>query len=356
MAPADSPPITDLSDGALAELVAALGGKPFQARQLSHWVYKHGAVDFDECQNLPKSLRTRLRDRGPLLQSRIVKTVRSADGTSKFLIELRDAEAVEAVLIPEDSRNTLCVSAQVGCPVACVFCASGLDGVRRNLSTGEIVEQVLHARRCLDPGREITNVVFMGIGEPMLNLDNLLPALARIHDAEGLNMGARRITVSTAGYPEHIDRFARAPHAFNLAISLHSADDALRRRLVPTAKSNVQEIIDAGRRFAASTNRHVTFEVVLLAGINDRPRDASSLIRSLQRVPCTVNLIPWNPVEQIPDLRRPPRHRVEEFAQLLRAGGLNVTVRRQRGADRSAACGQLRILERRSDATVRNQD
>lgn len=355
MTPVDSLPITDLSDGALVEAVTELGGKPFQARQLTHWVYKHGAADFDECQNLPQALRAQLRDRGPLLQTKMVDESRAGDGTGKFLIELQDGETVETVLIPEDARNTLCVSTQVGCPVACVFCASGLDGVRRNLSTGEIVEQVLHARRAAGPGREITNLVCMGIGEPMLNLDNLLPALARIHDPAGLNMGARRITVSTSGYPQQIDRFAQAPHAYNLAISLHAADDELRRRLVPTAKTPVSEIIDAGRRYS-STNRQVTFEVVLLAGVNDRPRDAKTLVQRLQRVPCTVNLLPWNPVDQISDLRRPPPYRVDEFARLLRAGGLNVTVRRQRGADRRAACGQLRIQHRRSDAAVQDPE
>jgi 23S rRNA (adenine2503-C2)-methyltransferase len=340
--------ITDLSDAELESFVVELDGKPFQARQLVHWIYKQGATTLDECKNIPARLRDALAAKGPLLGSRVVHNDVSTDGTEKLLIELVGAEGespetIETVLIPEGKRNTLCISTQVGCPVACIFCASGLNGVRRNLTSGEIIEQVLHARRHNEAGRNLTNLVVMGIGEPMLNLDNLLLALDRLHDPSGLNFGARRITVSTSGYPDRIDRFAEAPHAFNLAISLHTADDALRKRLVPTATASVKEIVDAAKRYAGRTGRQVTFEVVLLAEVNDRPRDAAVMIQKLRLVPCTVNLLPWNPVSQIPDLKRPGPHRVSAFAGLLREGGLNVTVRRQRGADRSAACGQLRI-------------
>jgi len=204
---------------------------------------------------------------------------------------------------------------------------------------------VLHGRRAAQEelGQQLTNLVVMGIGEPLLNLQNLLPALERIHDPAGLNTGARRITVSTSGYPAQIDEFARAPQAFNLAVSLHAADDELRRQLVPTARHGVREILAAARRYAGHKGRQVTFEVVLLAGLNDRPEDAQLLVDRLQGLSCTVNLLPWNPVEQITGLRRPAAHRVERFSALLRRGGLNVTLRRQRGADRSAACGQLRI-------------
>ena len=343
MKPQAAQALTDLADGELAEFVCAAGGKPFQARQLAHWIYKHGAATYDECKNLPARLLGDLADRGPLLGSRIAKSDVSEDGTEKFLLELRDGETVETVLIPEVTRNTLCISTQVGCPVACIFCASGLDGVRRNLSTGEIVEQVLHARRHNETGRHLTNLVVMGIGEPLLNLDNLLKALERIHDPNGVNMGARRITVSTSGYPERIDRFAKAPHAFNLAISLHAADDDLRQRLVPTANASVQEILAAAKRYFGTTGRQVTFEVVLLAHINDRPEDADLLVKRLRDSPNTINLLPWNPVDAIPDLARPAPQRVDRFAARLRAGGLTVTVRKPRGADRNAACGQLRI-------------
>ena len=250
------------------------------------------------------------------------------------------------MLIPDGDRTTLCVSTQVGCPVGCVFCASGMFGVRRNLTSGEIVEQVLHARRRLAPERRLTNLVVMGMGEPMLNLDALLPALQRIHDPAGLDMGARRITVSTSGYPRQMERFAAADPSYNLAVSLHAADDTLRKHLVPSATHPVDEIVTAAHRYFGQKGREVTYEVVLLEGTNDRPQDAAALVDVLAKLPCTVNLIPWNPVAEIvahAGLRRPPSHRVDAFAEGLRRGGLKVTVRRQRGADRSAACGQLRL-------------
>jgi 23S rRNA (adenine2503-C2)-methyltransferase len=342
-------PLTGASDAELAELVAAAGGKPFQARQLAHWIHRHGVTRIEDCRNLPAALRARLAGM-PIRGSRVERADESADGTVKLLLRLADGEAVESVLIPEAERTTLCISTQVGCPVACVFCASGLAGVRRNLSTAEIVEQVLHARDRLPAGRRLTNLVVMGIGEPMLNLDALLPALERIHDPDGIGLGARRITVSTSGYPDRIRRFATTPHAYNLAISLHAADDELRRRLVPTARASVAEILAAAREYQRGKGREVTYEVVLLAGVNDRPQDARALIDRLAGQPGTVNLIPWNPVPGIPDLARPSLAAVDAFADRLRRGGVNTTVRRQRGADRQAACGQLRLHAMRQPA------
>jgi 23S rRNA (adenine2503-C2)-methyltransferase len=263
-------------------------------------------------------------------------------------VRWRDGETVECVIIPDGERTTLCVSTQVGCPVACVFCASGMFGVRRNLTGGEIAEQVLLANSRLPAGRKLTNLVVMGMGEPMLNLDALLPALQRIHDAEGIGMGARRITVSTSGYPRQMERFAAADPSYNLAVSLHAADDALRKRLVPTATAPVREIVTAAHRYFGQKGREVTYEVVLLEGVNDRPDDAVALVDTLGALPCTVNLIPWNPVAEIAaakGLRRPAPPRVDAFADALRNGGLKVTVRRQRGADRSAASGQLRLRQ-----------
>ena len=338
--------VTDCSDAELSELVQELSGQPFQARQLTQWVFKQGAKEYADCHNLPRGLRTDLERRLPLLGTRVTGREVSHDGTVKLLLTLHDDETIEIVLIPEGERTTLCVSTQVGCPVGCVFCASGLDGVRRNLTCGEIVEQVLHGQRELPAGRKLTNLVVMGIGEPMLNLDALLPALHRIHDKAGINLGARRITVSTAGFPEHMARFASEPYAYNLAVSLHAADDDVRRRLVPTARCTVDELVGAARRYFDTTGRRVTFEVVLLAEVNDRAKDADLLVRKLSNFPTQINLLPWNPVAQIKDLARPSQKRVRAFADRLRAGGLNVTVRKQRGADRSAACGQLRIQAR----------
>jgi len=335
--------VTSLTDAELEELVREHGGKPFQARQLAHWVYRHGASSFDECRNLPKQLRDALATSTSLLSSSVAQAERSDDGTDKLLVRLSDGESIECVAIPDNDRLTVCISTQVGCPVGCVFCASGLDGVRRNLTAGEIVEQVLHVRRHVGSDRRLTNVVVMGLGEPLLNMPALLPALERLHDPAGINLGARRITVSTSGYPEHIGRLADAPHPYQLAVSLHAADDDLRRRLVPTAKATVREIVGAAARYGKVRGREVTFEVVLLKDVNDRPRDAELLARCLDGVRATVNLIAWNPVARIPDLQRPSRHQVDAFAERLRDRDLKVTVRRQRGADRSAACGQLRL-------------
>lgn len=335
--------LTELTDQALEQLVLELGGKPFQARQVGHWLYRQGAATADAMANVPVALRTALAARMPVRSATIAERELSEDGTEKLLLRLHDGETVECVLIPEGLRTTLCVSSQVGCPVACIFCASGLQGVRRNLTAGEIVSQVLCARDLLPEGRALTNLVVMGLGEPMLNLDNLLLALERIHDGKGIDLGARRITVSTSGLPRQMDRFGQAPHAYNLAVSLHAADDALRQRLVPTTKAPVREIVAAARRYQQKKGREVTFEVVLLEGVNDRPEDALVMAETVGGFPCTVNLIPWNPVDAITGLRRPTPQRVDAFAAALRRGGVNVTVRRQRGADKSAACGQLRL-------------
>ncbi|MGE3171215.1 MAG: 23S rRNA (adenine(2503)-C(2))-methyltransferase RlmN [Planctomycetota bacterium] len=340
--------LTDLDDDALQALVVRLGGKPFQARQVAHWLYRHGTADYDGMRNVPAALRRALAEELPARGSSLAQAELAQDGTEKLLLRLADGQTVECVLIPDGARTTLCVSSQVGCPVGCVFCASGMFGVSRNLSAGEIVEQVLQAKARLPADRAITNLVVMGMGEPMLNLDALLPALRRLHDPAGLDMGARRITVSTSGYPRQMAEFAAADPSWNLAVSLHAADDELRRRLVPTAQHPVREIVRAAASFFAQKGREVTFEVVLLADVNDRPQDAAALVRELGAVPCTVNLIPWNPVDELVrehDLRRPAAAAVDAFAADLRRGGLKVTVRRQRGADRSAACGQLRVRE-----------
>ncbi|MBM3961436.1 MAG: 23S rRNA (adenine(2503)-C(2))-methyltransferase RlmN, partial [Planctomycetes bacterium] len=300
--------LTELTDQELAAAVAELGGKPFQARQVSHWLWKHGVTAFDAMQNVPTRLREGLAARFCVRSGELAQVDEAEDGTQKLLVRWTDGETVECVIIPDGERTTLCVSSQVGCPVACVFCASGMFGVRRNLTPGEIAEQVLLAHARLPADRALTNLVVMGMGEPMLNLDGLLPALQRIHDPQGVGMGARRITVSTSGYPRQMERFAAADPSYNLAVSLHAADDELRKRLVPTATAPVREIVAAAHRYFGQKGREVTYEVVLLEGVNDRPQDAQAMVEALGALPCTVNLIPWNPVEEIArdrGLRRP---------------------------------------------------
>lgn len=343
--------LTDLDDAALAQRVMEAGGKPFQARQVAHWIYRHGVADYDGMKNVPAALKAALSASMPPRSSRVETADEAADGTEKLLVRLHDGQSVECVIIPDGDRTTLCVSSQVGCPVGCVFCASGMFGVVRNLSAGEIVEQVLHARDRLQGARAITNLVVMGMGEPMLNLPALVPALKRLHDKDGIDMGARRITVSTSGYPRQMAEFAAADPSYNLAVSLHAAEDGLRKQLVPTAAHPVREIVAAAGSYFAQKGREVTFEVVLLAHVNDRAQDAEALVDVLGDMPCTVNLIPWNPVEELAStgLRRPQTAAVDAFAESLRAGGLKVTVRRQRGADQSAACGQLRLRDLRNN-------
>lgn len=339
------PALTDFAPPDLADLVLAAGGKAFQAKQIAHWLYRHGKADFAAMRNVPAALKANLAQTHTPFGSQVAHSDLASDGTEKLLIQLADGESVECVIIPDGERTTLCVSTQVGCPVRCVFCASGMGGVKRNLSCGEIVEQVLHARNRLADSK-LTNLVVMGMGEPMLNLDALLPALARMQDPDGIGMGARRITVSTSGYPRQMERFAAADPSYNLAVSLHAADDRLRLELVPTATHPVAEIVTAAHSYFGKKGREVTYEIVLLDGKNDRPRDADALVALLGKLPCTVNLIPWNPVPEIAAstrLARPASLRVDLFAEALRRGGLKVTVRRQRGADKSAACGQLRL-------------
>ena len=343
--------LTDLDDAALAQRVQDAGGKPFQARQIAHWIYRHGVADYEAMKNVPAALKAALGAAMPVRSSGVETVDEAADGTEKLLVRLHDGQSVECVIIPDGERTTLCVSSQVGCPVGCVFCASGMFGVVRNLTAGEIVEQVLHARERLQGERSITNLVVMGMGEPMLNLPALVPALKRLHDKDGIDMGARRITVSTSGYPRQMAEFAAADPSYNLAVSLHAAEDGLRKKLVPTAAHPVREIVAAAGSYFAQKGREVTFEVVLLAHVNDRPQDAEALVDALGDMPCTVNLIPWNPVEELAStgLRRPQAAAVDAFAESLRAGGLKVTVRRQRGADQSAACGQLRLRDLRAN-------
>lgn len=337
----------------LEALARNCGAKAFQARALCELVFDRGIRDLNRATSLPKSVRDALAHHVHLAASRVIERSISTDGTIKYLLELRDGESVEAVLIPEGERTTLCISSQVGCPVACVFCASGLDGVRRNLTAVEIVDQFLLARDAIDDGqlddargkhgkRRLTNLVVMGLGEPMLNAENLEQALLQISDDFGFS--PRRITISTSGYPDRVERLAGRAKPWNLAVSLHAAEPSLRAELVPTATAAPADLVRAARTWFRATGREPTFEIVLLHGRNDRDIDADALIALLSGQHCTVNLIPWNPVDGVPiELRTPPEERVQSFMTRLESGGLNVTWRRRRGADRDAACGQLRL-------------
>ena len=341
------PPLPALSGLSLAEMTALfvdLGEKPYRAEQLFRALWKDGAANLEAVTTLSKALRARLGERVVEAATTVIEVEESDDGTWKFLLGLSDGARVEAVMIPEGDRRTVCVSTQVGCPIGCVFCASGVGGLVRNLSVAEIAEQLIHVRRKL--GARPSNIVVMGMGEPLLNLKALVPAIGIWCDAAGMDFGARRITVSTAATAVLIDRLADADLGVHLAVSLHGPDDATRKRLIPTSpEGRVRDLVDAAIRYARRTGRDATVEYVLIAGQNDRPEHAEALAELVRDRHVHVNLIPLNPVTHRPDLRAPAGWIGKAFAQRLEDAGVLATLRSQRGDDIHAACGQL-ALER----------
>ena len=340
----DRPALTGMSLAALREALEALGEPRFRAEQVFGFLWREGVTDPEAMTTLPKALRARLKASFRPEATSEVEVEESRDGTVKLLLGLADGARVETVLIPEGERKTVCVSTQVGCPIRCVFCASGVRGLVRNLSAGEIAEQVLKARRRF--GVRPTNVVVMGMGEPLLNLRALAEAVRIWQDPAGMDFGARRITVSTAGTAPMVDRLADEDLGVHLAVSLHGPDDVTRARLVPTSPDGrVRDLVDAAARFARRTGRDVTVEYVLIEGENDRPAHADALARLVAGRHIHVNLIPLNPVAHRPDLKAPPGPAVRAFAARLEAAGVFVKPRTRRGDDIHAACGQL-ALER----------
>ena len=328
----------------LADLEAVMrdcGEPTYRASQVFSWVHAHGVADFEAMTNVPLALRTALAERRPVRSSRIAHRHDSDDGTIKLLLALADGEQVECVLIPEGARRTACISTQVGCGVGCTFCASGAQGVVRNLSCAEIVEQVFWIRDIA--GDRPTHIVVMGMGEPLHNVDALVGALRLIQAPDGLDLGARRITVSTSGPVKGFEDFLASGLQVKLAISLHAVRDGLREELVPRGGSGtVAQLADMARRWFEATGRDVTYEYVLIGGINDSDDDARELGR-LCGAHRNVNVIPMNPVPFAPSLRAPPPARTRRFLEILRAQGAVVHARRQRGDDVAAACGQLRL-------------
>ncbi len=348
--PSELPLITDLSRAELAAWCQRQGEQPFRAEQIRRWIFGKRVNDFESMHDLPKSLRVAMAAEFRLFASEIAKHQVASDQTEKLVLRLADGNHIEAVLMREPDRVTVCLSTQVGCAMGCVFCASGLLGVKRNLSTGEIIEQVLRLDRLLTPHERITNVVVMGIGEPLANLKNLLPAMETLNEKGGLGLGARRITISTVGLPDKIGELARYGKPFNLAVSLHAPDDELRNRLVPiNEKTGVQAILEAADDYFRETGRRVTFEYVLLGGVNDGIQEARSLARLLEGRGAHVNLIPMNAVNEL-DFAAPTRARIDAFIETLTSAGIAATVRKRKGADIDAACGQLRLAAERDTA------
>lgn len=332
-------------DLTLPELKAWLGGRQhpaYRAGQIRQWIHQGRAASFDEMTSLPKKLRADLAESFLVLTSSIAKHSTSEDGTEKLLVGLADGGRIECVLLRDGDRRSICISSQVGCAMGCVFCASGLDGVDRNLTSGEIIEQMLHLQRLLPADERLSHIVVMGMGEPLANLDNLLPALDWAASEEGLGISARRITISTVGIPKAIDRLTAENTRYNLAVSLHAPNDELRTKIVPTNKSiGVQSILQAADRYFETSGRKLTFEYVLLADLNDRPEHARQLAAILRHRTALVNVIPYNPVAGLP-YRTPSSESIRNFREILENGGVNVQFRERKGDRINAACGQLR--------------
>ncbi len=342
-----------LSREELGAVVAELGEPAFRARQLWSWIYHHGARDFAAMTNLGKPLRARLADGFRLDRPVIARAQTSCDGTRKWLLRSPDGQEVESVHIPEAARGTLCVSSQVGCTLTCRFCHTGTQRLVRNLSAGEIVGQVLLARDELGdwpspaPERQLTNLVLMGMGEPLYNYDNVAKALRIVMDGEGIAISKRRITLSTAGVVPAMRRCGEEL-GVNLAVSLHAVSDELRDVIVPlNRKYPLAELLAACRDYPEVHNaRRITFEYVMLKGVNDSPADAREMARLLKAIPAKVNLIPFNPWPGAPFECSEPEA-IERFAQILFEGGLTAPVRQPRGQDIMAACGQLKSASER---------
>ena len=341
--------LLDLDAEGIRAWCASIGQKPFRATQLARWIHRYCCDDFDAMTNLAKEFRARLKDLAYIKAPSIIREHKSADGTRKWLFDVGNGNAVEAVFIPEDDRGTLCISTQAGCAMGCLFCSTGKQGFNRNLTTGEIVGQLWTAERELrreggitDPNdRVISNVVLMGMGEPLQNLDNVIPALRIFLDDNGYGLSRRRVTVSTSGLVRQMDKLGEAvPVA--LAVSLHAPDDALRDKLMPVNKKHpLEELLAACRRYLKVAPRDfITFEYLLLGGINDAPEQARALVKLVKTVPCKFNLIPFNPFPDS-DLKQPEREKVLAFAKILNDAGIVTTVRKTRGDDIAAACGQL---------------
>lgn len=337
------PRVYELESRQLADWCETQGFPRYRAEQIRRWIFGRRVATFDEMHDLPAALRKRLAEEFSLFPARVDRHQIASDRTEKLLLHLPDGQDIECVLMRETDRRTICISTQVGCAMGCVFCASGLLGLKRNLTTGEILEQVLRLDRLLPRGEQITNVVVMGIGEPLANLRNLVPALDSLNEKGGLGLGARRITISTVGLPDKIRDLARLGKQFNLAVSLHAPNDVVRDRLVPVNdRIGMAAILEAADEYFEITGRRVTYEYVLLSGVNDDPQHARQLANLLQSRIAHVNLIPMNGVTGLPFVE-PSAPRTNEFVAVLESCGVPATVRKRKGADIDAACGQLRL-------------
>ncbi len=339
----------DLNEESLTALLAARGLPKYRATQILHGLYRQRVSSWDQLTSLPSSLRRELADELPIRWPRLLREQGSADTTRKFLFELPGGDRIETVLIPASpalyggpsDRRTLCVSSQVGCAYGCKFCASGLDGWKRNLTPGEIIGQFLAAEDLA--GEKIHNLVFMGMGEPLANYDHLMRAIEILNAPWGLGLGARHMTLSTSGLVPRIRDLAQQPRQIRLAISLHGATDEVREKIMPVNRRYpLAELLDACIEYTQRKKQYLTFEYILIEGLNADPSHAQDLVRLGRRLRCKVNLIPYNRVEGLP-WERPSEAAQEAFLQILTQAGIPATLRREKGHDIAAACGQLRL-------------
>ena len=311
----------------------------YRAGQLLHWIYERFVLSLQEITEFSKALRSELAQVAYISNLGLADRQRSKDGTEKFLFSLEDGHAIESVLIPDKDRLTLCISSQVGCAMGCGFCLTGIAGLVRNLKAHEIIDQIISVNRLIAP-RRITNIVLMGMGEPLANFDEVVEALWRITGLMGISK--RRITLSTSGIvPRMLELTAKAPDV-NLAISLNATTEEVRSRIMPINRTySIKELLDACRRYPLKPRRRITFEYVLIGGVNDTRADAKRLVKLLRGIPCKVNLIPYNPHDQS-NMKRPPEETVRAFQKVIADSNMTVLIRESKGQDILAACGQLR--------------
>ncbi|MFD0959386.1 23S rRNA (adenine(2503)-C(2))-methyltransferase RlmN [Paenibacillus chungangensis] len=345
------PFIYDYTYEQLKEWMKDNGEPAFRAEQLFQWIYVKRVKDFDQMTNLSKELRQKLEDSFQFVTLEEITKLESKDGTVKFLFGLHDAHAIETVIMRHSYGNSICVTTQVGCRIGCTFCASTLGGLKRNLTAGEIVAQVVTAQQMLDATEErVSSIVIMGSGEPFENYDATLAFLRIMIHEKGLHIGQRHITVSTSGIVPSMYKFADENTQINLALSIHAPNDKLRSKLMPVNRRfPFEDVMEACRYYLAKTGRRITFEYALIGGVNDRPEHAEELAEVLKDLLCHVNLIPVNHVPER-NYVRTPRNDIFEFARILENKGINVTIRREQGHDIAAACGQLRAKHMESTA------
>jgi 23S rRNA (adenine2503-C2)-methyltransferase len=323
----------------LEQFVKSIELETFRGRQIFRWIYQEGLTDFSRMSDISKSVREKLESEALISTIICKRHAKSNDGSMKLLFNLHDGLYVESVLIFEKSRTTLCISCQVGCPANCGFCATGKLGLKRNLSAGEIVDQFLVAQEMTR--RRISNIVFMGMGEPMLNLYNVLKACRILNDDHGPSLSQKKITISTVGIVKHMRDFIAAANKLGLAISLHSADENIRQQIIPLAKQNrLVDIMAEAKRYTQVCGRRVSFEYLLIGGLNDSIEDAKKLVKLIYGIPCKINLMRYNPIDGLP-YKRPIEDDVIKFRDFLYPRVYAVNIRESRGADIKGACGQL---------------